>query len=1071
MQQQILMLHSRFSKITFQTFKKVTDMNMDVNTFRFRLTSILPQYKGEHIDFFKDLLQCSTVPEIWMKLNEYWDYLNCTLLESFIFQLEDENLNMEMDNYLTSLKSFQNSTRLCDFAECLSPEKSQKVRPHLKKLVLHLELDWRACTLEDLVNLKGQIIRKFNHQDFCVILESVKLGSVVVTWALPNALAKRLKTDFENTDLSEFYKENGISSITIDGELCKYSALRHFSAFLKNVYSRKQGKNLSPFKLAAIKREVVERSKFDEFTKKTLRGDPDDVVYRKHHMEEVEVGHPTWFTDDKQPRLILIEGAPGVGKTTFSEQFCYKWSQGQRLTDHKLLVLLPLRDKGVRSAENVSDLFYHPQLQQAIAEEVEGSGGEGVALWLEAWDELEEDMRERSSLFLELVHGRVLPKATIIITSRPWATENIRESGSVKVDQHIEVVSTPSIQFSRVLREGRVKSDSRAKFLDYINLNPAMKAAMHTPVTANIVADIFQWSRDMESPPPTTLTQLYTALTCKLLMGHLSSLKAEGKPPKIRSLEEVPEDVKKQLLNLCRLSWEGLVRQQLTFSSSAVGGDTLGLMHGVRELYGGKDGQLSYHFMHLTLQEFLAAYHISQLPPDTQQQVIKGHVDTGHLAVAVRFFFGLTKSNPFTTSLISHRITSQRRSGSPSVFHWVYEGGDVGELAESGETVEVWSSYAWSPLDYYVLGHSIPLFNFKWDLRFWSTSMGDEEMKTFVQGLSICKDVNCEEITTVGFTDNNISLEGIKYLVNIPREILPLIKELDLSYNKLNQDAAIAFSQVLPNFTSLQVLDLCVNPLGAAGAVEVLRALHHCKSPLKTLYLQRTGVGEEDIVPPTQPIVNNNLETLRISGDLLPSIMKCPLSNTTLKTLRMSLSTLSDEAAMCLRSLLQQSVLKFRELDISECGVTSEGAVQLARSLTGNQWLTILDMNRNSIGDTGAAALGDMLKYNTSLQVLNIGWCGITSQGAVEVAAGLTENSTLHVLVMGSNEIGVAGAEAMARLLVENSTLQLLDLGWDETLGEGVDVLLSSLHKNTTLHKLYLLRTYQRPSDPRVKWW
>ena len=1068
MQQQILMLHSHFSKITFQTFKKVKEMNMDVDSFRFLLTSILPQYKGEHSDFFKDLIQCSTVPEIWVKLNEYWDYLNCTLLESFICQLQDKSLKEEMDSYLTSLKSFQNSTRLCDFAKCPPPERSHEIRPHLKKFVLKLKLDWKVCTLEDLVNLKGQIIRKFNHQDFCVILESVKLGSVVVTWALPNALAKRLKTDFENTDLSEFYKEHGISSITIDGELCKYSALRHFSAFLKGVYSRKQGKNLSPFKLAAIQRKKVKRSEFNEFTKSTLRGDLDDVVYRKHHMEEVEVGHPEWLTDDKQPRLILIEGAPGVGKTTFSEQFCYKWSQGQRLTDHKLLVLLPLRDKGVRSAENVSDLFHHPQLQQAIAEEVEGSGGEGVALWLEAWDELEEDMRERSSLFLELVHGRVLPKATIIITSRPWATENIRESDSVKVDQHIEVVSTPSIQFSRVLREGRVKSDSSAKFLDYINLNPAMKAAMHTPVTANIVADIFQWSRDMESPPPTTLTQLYTALTCKLLMEHLSSLKAEGKPPKIRSLEEVPEDVKKQLLNLCRLSWEGLVRQQLTFSSSAVGGDTLGLMHGVRELYGGKDGQLSYHFMHLTLQEFLAAYHISQLPPDTQQQVIKGHVDTGHLTVAVRFFFGLTKSNPFTTSLISHHITSHIES--PSVFHWVYEGGDVGELAESGEKV-VGSAYAWSPLDYYVLGHSIPLFNFNWYLGFQGTSMGDEEMKTFVQGLSISKDVNCEQITVVYFSHNNISLEGIKYLVNIPTQIGQLITGLNLSDNKLNQDAAIAFSQVLPNLTTLEWLDLSCNPLGAAGAVQVLRALHHCKSPLYSLDLRCTGVGEEDIVPPTQPIVINNLEILRISGDLLPSIMKCPLSNTTLKTLNMSDSTLSDEAAMCLRSLLQQSALKFRDLNIRRCRVTSEGAVQLARGLTGNQWLNILNMRRNSIGDTGAAALGDMLKYNTSLQELNIVLCGITSQGAVEIAAGLTENSTLHGLDMRDNEIGVAGAEAMARMLVENSTLQELDLRWDETLGEGVDVLLSSLHKNTTLHKLNLSPIYKRPSDPRVKWW
>ena len=37
-------------------------------------------------------------------------------------------------------------------------------------------------------------------------------------------------------------------------------------------------------------------------------------------------------------------------------------------------------------------------------------------------------------------------------------------------------------------------------------------------------------------------------------------------------------------------------------------------------------------------------------------------------------------------------------------------------------------------------------------------------MKTFVQGLSICKDVNCEEITKVDFSSNNISLEGIEVL-------------------------------------------------------------------------------------------------------------------------------------------------------------------------------------------------------------------------------------------------------------------------------------------------------------------
>ena len=204
-------------------------------------------------------------------------------------------------------------------------------------------------------------------------------------------------------------------------------------------------------------------------------------------MDESELGAPTY---QYQPRFVLIEGAPGVGKTTFSEQFCYKWSQGQVLTNHRLLVLLPLRDNRVRSARNVSDLFQHPQLQQAIAEEVESSGGEDV-LWLEAWDELGEEMRNDSSIFLDLVHGHVLPKATVIITSRPWATKDLKEDTHIKLDQHVEIVSTPSIQFNRVLREGKWLSQihglcepephREAKFIDYVNYNLSIKAAMYTP--------------------------------------------------------------------------------------------------------------------------------------------------------------------------------------------------------------------------------------------------------------------------------------------------------------------------------------------------------------------------------------------------------------------------------------------------------------------------------------------------------------------------------------------------------------------------------------------------------------
>ena len=139
--------------------------------------------------------------------------------------------------------------------------------------------------------------------------------------------------------MKELCKGHGITSITIDGEECKYSATKKYSTYLKDIYSHKEGKNLAPFKLARI---VVDKRKCDDFTRSTLKGDQDDVIYTKVHMDEYQIGTPIFWTKYKQPKLVLIEGAPGVGKTTCSEQFCYKWSQDQVLTNHRLLVLLPL---------------------------------------------------------------------------------------------------------------------------------------------------------------------------------------------------------------------------------------------------------------------------------------------------------------------------------------------------------------------------------------------------------------------------------------------------------------------------------------------------------------------------------------------------------------------------------------------------------------------------------------------------------------------------------------------------------------------------------------------------------
>ena len=836
---------------------------------------------------------------------------------------------------------------------------------------------------------------------------------------------------------SQYYNTILGVPITVDGQEC----VQKYSAYLKNLYSsHKERKTLAPFKLARLEKKTMRRYELDKFSKSTLRGDQDDVVYSKHHTTQDEIGHPRKWSNDKQPRLILIEGAPGVGKTTFSGEFCHEWSQGKLLSDHKLLVLLPLRDNRVKSARNVSDLFQHPQLQQAIAEQVESNGGEGVALWLEAWDELQENKRQKSSVFLDLVHGRVLPKATVIITSRPWATQNLKATSS-GIDQHIEIVSTPAIQLSRILSQDKVRPDVRAKLRDYVDKNPSVKAAMHTPVTADIVAEVFQWSQGTESPPPRTTTQLYTRLTCKLLSG-----KAEGqKPGRMGSLEEVAAERKGGFLKMCRLAWEGIIKQQLTFSSnvvSALGGDTLGLAHKVRELHGGEDGQFSYHFIHLTLQEFLSAYHITQLPQDKQDQVIREHIKIGHLNMVVRFYFGLTQPNHFTSAMISERLSDYKEA---TAYHWLFEAGDViPEELRSNKEISVFSSYSWNPLDYYAVGHCISHSQFQWKLDFSSASMDDEGVEMICKGMaSNTKTTHSGEIEG-DFSFNHITSDGLKWFLEIPIQLLQQMKILYFDDNELDGPALNTFCGAIPNLTHLQELTLSWNPIGKGGAVEVLKCLHHYKTPLKELNLSDTGVGEEDCA---QLALLIDLEVLDIFGN-----------------------SLSSNSVASLSSLLRQSVCQLRELTIVKCGIRGEGAVHLGTGLTNNHSLTALNIQYNPIGDIGAAALGVMIRDNTVLETLSMFNCEITSQGFVQLAAGLISNTSLKDLWLDHNHCGMNGAKAIGNMLEENKTLQELRLYGDDSLEEGVAVIMAGLQHNTTLSDLMLPKQYQCPADPRVRW-
>ena len=121
--------------------------------------------------------------------------------------------------------------------------------------------------------------------------------------------------------------------------------------------------------LALIKTQKMSKEEMDYFSKQTVRGDIDDIVYEK---ESISMGKIGKVEGKLFPQLILVEGAPGVGKSTFAWELCRQWSQGKLLQQYRLVVLLQFRDKGVREAKGVSDLFYYynRQIQQTVVEEI-----------------------------------------------------------------------------------------------------------------------------------------------------------------------------------------------------------------------------------------------------------------------------------------------------------------------------------------------------------------------------------------------------------------------------------------------------------------------------------------------------------------------------------------------------------------------------------------------------------------------------------------------------------------------------------------------------------------------------
>ena len=1094
MEHQVEDFEEKFGSLIHKAYQEV-NKQLEPPEFLSRITYLPVSARTLHRSFIKKDLTNITPPvtyeKIWATLNTYWDFLNYGFLEHIINKCGSQDLNRQMQGYVSELSIFKERTRLCDFIESWPCRYESPPEHCLKKVVVKMRHEWSQCTLQDMESFKKALVHKFFLPEFDILLQKAERGCVCVTWLTSPSITTMLQENLANIE-TEFFKKHGIDAVTIDGQDVYLTPVKKYSGYLRNLYNSEQhpvgigpptpAVKLLPFKLARIEKEKVS---IDEFTRRYLRGDMDDVgslgneYYKKSPIKFEEVGK---LSSHHRQKLVLIEGAPGAGKTTFSWEFCRKWGNGEILQDHFLLLLLPLRDNNLKEAKNLSDLFYHPnsELQQAVVQEVTSNQGKGVAIWLEAWDELDHVPREKASVFLDLIHGRILPLATVFVTSRPWASEHLRENCEHRITQHVEVLTSAKDQIEHYISKAEAEaqpSSFAAKFTDYLSFNPVIRAAMYTPITAKMAAEVFTWSQHTESPPPTTMTELFTAFTLKTLVDHLSTHPVyHTQQLKVTTFSDFPTDVYKQFQDLCRMAYEGILnRQQLVFSAAHLptGFAFLGMMQEVPQLY--TEGRaFSYHFNHFTLQEYLAAFHISQLSAHEQTRLFQEYDNSGHFKMTMRFLAGLTKlANIPPDVMMGTKL---------NYFHFLFEAKDISVTTKTqgSDEMVVWSHYSWTPMDYYVTGHAISHSNCPWSLHFISSSIDDEKFELFCQGCATPGGTGCRgHISYAGFSYSDLTSKSIQSFVNIPPHILQNMRELYLNTNKLDGNACDLLAMVVPSMSRIEDLRLGVNPIGSGGAVEVIKAL--CGSGVNRLWLWNTVIGEPDCEALCELLKSaHSLQELYIhhnnlSSESVASIITGLSHNSSLTTLDISNSYFSMANVDSLASVLKDhSKCTLMVLYLWDCHISSEGAVELAAALCKNSTLKHLHLSHNSIGEhvEGVTAVAKMLAENKTLTILYLQDCHISSEGAVELAAALCKNSTLNYLDLNRNPIGMKGASSMSDMLQHNTSLEYLHLHDDSVREVGVHQLINSLKHNQTLRELVLPKKYKsQTSDHRIYWW
>ena len=329
---------------------------------------------------------------------------------------------------------------------------------------------------------------------------------------------------------------------------------------------------------------------------------------------------------EQERMMVLLEGAPGSGKSTTARYLCKEYAAGRILQEYEVLIMVYLRLLPRAGCTSFSDLLIPrpgylqlPDIQKLFEE---FSEGRGILLLLEGWDE-----RPQNCSFLDsIIMGDELPASSVLITSRHAAAESLYQ----KVNRRIEMRERENAPFSIEQKIEFVNNyfhnDEKSSLLiDLLSQRPDLSDLCMYPMVLSMACFVYQTVGSL----PSTVTEVYLNFLVLASNHYLKErVNVRDRVSSIGDILNSPhfEDFR----NMAKLALEGVRKNQFVFSDDDLqhlgiklptSGYYLLLSCSQLDATGVERG--SHHYLHSSVQSCLAALELNLLDKEEQIKILQ----------------------------------------------------------------------------------------------------------------------------------------------------------------------------------------------------------------------------------------------------------------------------------------------------------------------------------------------------------------------------------------------------------------------------------------------------------------